>query len=327
MDGPTPSRMVGRWAVTGMGRYLVGRLLQSGATAVGVLVLVFFMLRLTGDPSAAMLPQEATTEQRAAFRQEMGFDKPVGQQFLDYVTHLARGDLGKSYKYRLPVAMLIRERLPATAQLALAGISLAVLIAVPIGVLAAVRPKSLWSTLAELLGVAGLSAPSFWVGLVLILVLGVSFRLLPIAGRDTARHLVMPAITMSFATLGRLVRMTRASMTEVLRQDYIQVAHAKGLPPRVVNYRHALRNGAIPIVTLTGIQFGYMLGGSVVVETVFAWPGLGWLTYLALTGRDFILVQGIALFTSWIVLAMNLITDLLYGVLDPRVTLGKRVGA
>ncbi|MCL7454231.1 MAG: ABC transporter permease [Anaerolineae bacterium] len=307
-----------------MGRYFAGRLLQSLVTAFGVLVLVFFMLRLTGDPSTAMLPQEASAEQREAFRQSMGFDRPVGQQFLDYLAGLARGDLGKSYKFRLPVAMLIAERLPATVELALAGITLAVLVALPVGVLAAVRPRSVWAALADVLGVTGLSAPSFWIGLVLILVVGVHFHLLPVAGRDSPRNLVMPAITMSFATLGRLVRMTRASMTEVLRQDYIRVAHAKGLPYRVVNFRHALRNAAIPIVTVTGIQFGYMLGGSVVVETVFAWPGLGWLTYLALTGRDFVLVQGIALFTSWIVLALNLLTDLLYGVLDPRVSLERR---
>jgi len=310
-----------------MGRYLASRFLQSLATAVSVLVLVFFMLRLTGDPSAAMLPQEATAEQRAAFRHEMGFDKPLGQQFLDYVGQLARGDLGRSYKYRLPVAMLIRERLPATVELALAGITLAILIALPIGVLAAVRPRSFWAVLAEVLGISGLSAPSFWVGLVLILIFGVSLHLLPIAGRDSPRNLVMPAITMSFATMGRLIRMIRASMTEVLQQDYIRVAHAKGLPPRVVHFRHTLRNSAIPIITVTGIQFGYMLGGSVVVETVFAWPGLGWLTYLALAGRDFVLVQGIALFTSWIVLALNLITDLLYGVIDPRVSLARRGGA
>lgn len=309
-----------------MSRYVANRLLQSMATALGVLVLVFFMLRLTGDPSTAMLPKEASAEQRVAFRHEMGFDKPVGQQFLDYLANLAQGDLGRSYKYRLPVTGLILERLPATVQLALAAMALAVLIALPIAVLAAVRPRSFWAAAADFLGVAGLSAPSFWVGLVLMLLLGVKLRLLPIAGRSGPKNLVMPAITMSFATLGRLIRMTRAAMTEVLRQDYIRVAHAKGLPSRAVNFRHALRNAAIPIVTLIGINLGYMLGGSVVVETVFAWPGVGWLTYLAVTGRDFILVQGIALFTSWVVLALNLITDLLYGVLDPRVSLERSTG-
>jgi ABC-type dipeptide/oligopeptide/nickel transport system permease component len=226
-----------------------------------------------------------------------------------------------SYKYRLPVTVLILERLPATIELALAGMALAVLIAIPIGVLGAVRPKSLWAAAADILGVAALSAPSFWVGLVLILVLGVKLHLLPIAGRSGPKSLVMPAIAMSLAMLGQLIRMTRATMTEVQRQDYIRVAHAKGLPSRVVSYRHALRNAAIPIITLIGINLGYMLGGSIVIETVFAWPGVGWLTFLAVTGRDFILVQGIALFTALVVLALNLITDLLYGVLDPRVSL------
>ena len=310
-----------------MGRYLTVRLFQSVVTAFGLMVLVFFMLRLTGDPTTAILPKEATIAQREAFRAEMGFDRPVAVQFVDYLGDMLHGDFGRSYKYRLPVTQLLVERLPATVQLALAGMALAILIGVPIGVLGAARPNSAWGVLADVLGVLSLSTPTFWAGLLFILVFGVALRLFPVAGRSSPGSLVMPAFTMSLSCLGQLIRITRATMLEVLRQDYIRVALAKGLSRARVNYRHALRNAAIPIVTLIGINLGYMLGGSIIVETVFAWPGVGWLTFQAVATRDFILVQAIALFTSWIVILLNLATDLLYGVLDPRISRGRRTGA
>ena len=296
-------------------------------TAFGVLVLVFFMLRLTGDPSSAILPKEATIEQREAFRHEMGFDRPIVVQFVDYLADVARGDFGLSYKYRLPVLTLILERLPATVQLALAGMGIAILLGVTIGVLGATRPGSIWEALTDLLGVVSLSTPTFWAGLIFILVFAVGLRLFPVAGRSQPGALVLPAITMSLSCLGQLVRLTRATMREVLRQDYIQVARAKGLTPLTISYRHALRNAAIPIVTLIGINLGYMLGGSIIVETVFSWPGVGWLTYQAVNSRDFVLVQAVALFTSWVVLLLNLLTDILYGLLDPRIAYGRNAGA
>jgi peptide/nickel transport system permease protein len=309
-----------------MSRFVVTRLLQTLITAFGLTVLVFFLLRLTGDPSTAILSREASAETRAEFRHQMGFDRPVIVQLVDYLAHVAQGDFGISYKYRLPVLTLLLERLPATVELALAGMALAILVGVPIGMLGAARPGSVWAAIADFLGVASLSSPSFWVGLILIIVFSVTLRIFPVAGRSSPKSLVLPAVTMSLTCLGQLIRITRATMLEVLRQDYIRVAYAKGLPRRTINYRHALRNAAIPIVTLLGINLGYMLGGSVVIETVFAWPGVGRLTFQAVSSRDFILVQAIALFTSWVVLILNLFTDLLYGVLDPRVSYGRKTG-
>jgi len=310
-----------------MSRYVASRALQAVLTAFGVLVLVFFMLRLTGDPSSAILPKEATIEQRETFRHEMGFDRPILVQLADYLADIARGDFGLSYKYRLPVLTLILERLPATVELALAGMTIAIILGVTIGVLGATRPGSIWEALTDLVGVVSLSTPTFWAGLIFILVFSVNLRLFPVAGRSQPRSLVLPAVTMSLLCLGQLVRLTRATMREVLRQDYIQVARAKGLTSLAISYRHALRNAAIPIVTLIGINLGYMLGGSIIVETVFSWPGVGWLTYQAVGSRDFVLVQAVALFTAWVVLLLNLVTDILYGLLDPRIAYGRNAGA
>ena len=222
---------------------------------------------------------------------------------------------------------LILERLPATVELALAGMTIAIILGVTIGVLGATRPGSIWEALTDLVGVVSLSTPTFWAGLIFILVFSVNLRLFPVAGRSQPRSLVLPAVTMSLLCLGQLVRLTRATMREVLRQDYIQAARAKGLTSLAISYRHALRNAAIPIVTLIGINLGYMLGGSIIVETVFSWPGVGWLTYQAVSSRDFVLVQAVALFTAWVVLLLNLVTDILYGLLDPRIAYGRNAGA
>ncbi len=309
-----------------MSRYIATRLIQSLVTAAGVIFIVFFMLRLTGDPAAAMLPKEATDETRAKLREQLGLDRPLLVQMADYFGDAVQGDFGLSYRYRLPVTTLLVERLPATVELALAGMALAVIIGVPIGVLGAVHPGSVWEGLSTGIGILGLSMPPFWAGLILILLFSVKLGIFPVAGREAPGSLVLPAITMSLTSVGQITRVTRATMVDVLRQDYLLVARAKGLRPRIVNFRHALRNAAIPIVTLIGIFLGYMLGGSIIVETVFSWPGVGWLTYQAIQSRDFILVQAVTLFTAWVVLLLSLIVDLLYGVLDPRVSYGRKAG-
>ncbi len=284
------------------------------------------MLRLTGDPAAAMLPKEAPDEARAKLRQQLGLDRPLLIQMADYLADAVRGDFGLSYRYRLPVTTLLLERLPATLELALAGMALAVIVGVPIGVLGAAHPGSIWGGLSSAIGILGLSIPPFWAGLILIILFSVKLGIFPVAGRGEPGSLVLPAITMSLTSVGQITRITRATMLEVLRQDYLLVAKAKGLRPRIVNFRHALRNAAIPIVTLIGIFLGYMLGGSIIVETVFSWPGVGWLTFQAIQSRDFILVQAVTLFTSWVVLLLSLVTDFLYGVLDPRVSYGLEAG-
>jgi peptide/nickel transport system permease protein len=302
-----------------MGRYLLGRVAQS-ALAVGcVLVLVFFMVRLTGDPAVVMLPQEASKADVAAFRTAMGFDRPLAVQFWDYLRRAVVGDFGKSLHYRISAWTLIMERLPATLELATAALLFAILVALPLGVLAATRPGSGWDVAAQTAALLGQAVPAYWAGLVLILLLAVQWNLLPVSGRSSWSSVVMPMLALSMGVLGRLTQLARSVMGEVLRQEYIRTAHGKGLSARAVHYRHALKNAAIPLVTLIGVNFGYMLGGSVLIESVFAWPGIGRLAAQAVFQRDFPLVQAVAFFSSLIVVVVNLATDLAYGLLNPQI--------
>ena len=302
-----------------MGAYLLARLGQSLLAMACVLVLVFFMVRLTGDPSVVMLPQEATTADVASFRSAMGFDRPLSVQFWEFVRKAATGDFGKSLQYRTPARALITERLPATMELAVAGLAFAVAVAVPLGTLAATRPASVWDWLAQAVGLLGQALPGYWVGLILIIILSVHLHLLPVAGRSGWASLIMPMVTIAMGLLGRLTQLSRSVMLETLRQDYVRTARSKGLGRGAVHYRHALKNAAIPLLTVIGINFGYLLGGSVLIESVFAWPGIGRLAAQAVFQRDFPLVQAVAFFSSLIVLGVNLVTDLLYGVVNPLV--------
>jgi ABC-type dipeptide/oligopeptide/nickel transport system permease component len=302
-----------------MGAYILARLGQSAVAVACVLVLTFFMVRLTGDPAVVMLPQEATAADVAAFRAAMGFDRPLAVQFWEFLRQAAVGDFGKSLQYRTSARSLIVERLPATMELAIAALSFAVAVAVPLGILAATRPASAWDWLAQAIALLGQALPAYWVGLILIIVLSVQLHLLPVAGRSGWTSLVLPMVTLGMALLGRLTQLARSVMLEVLRQDYIRTARSKGLRRRAVHYRHALKNAAIPLLTMIGVNFGYLLGGSVLIESVFAWPGIGRLAALAVFQRDFPLVQAVAFFSSVVVLGVNLVTDLLYGVLNPLV--------
>jgi ABC-type dipeptide/oligopeptide/nickel transport system permease component len=302
-----------------MGAYLLARLGQSAVAVACVLVLTFFMVRLTGDPAVVMLPQEATAADVAAFRSAMGFDRPLLVQFGEFLRHAAAGDFGKSLQYRISARSLIVERLPATMELAIASLTFAVAVAVPLGILAATRPASAWDWLAQTLALLGQALPAYWVGLILIIVLSVQLHLLPVAGRSGWPSLIMPMVTLAMGLLGRLTQLSRSVMLEVLRQDYIRTARSKGLGGPAINYRHALKNAAIPLLTVVGVNFGYLLGGAVIIESVFAWPGIGRLAALAVFQRDFPLVQAVAFFSSIVVLGVNLVTDLLYGVLNPLV--------
>ena len=302
-----------------MGAYLVGRLGQAMVAMACVLVLAFFMVRLTGDPAVVMLPREATAADVAAFRATMGFDRPLPAQLWQFLSRAAVGDFGKSLQYRVSAWTLIVERLPATLELATASLCFAVMVALPLGVLAATRPGSVWDAGAQLVSLLGLALPAYWVGLLLILVLAVELNLFPVAGRSGWASLVMPMVTMAMGTVGRLAQLARSVMLDVLRQDYVRTAHSKGLSAAAVHYRHALKNAAIPLLTMIGVNFGYMLGGSVLIESVFAWPGIGRLAAEAIFQRDFPLVQAVAFFASAIVLMVNLVTDLLYGLFNPQV--------
>jgi peptide/nickel transport system permease protein len=287
----------------------------------GVSVAVFFMLRaVPGDPVTVMLSEHATPEGGALLRHELGLDRPVYVQYFRYMDRVVHGDLGRSIRLALPVSSLIRQRFPATLELAFASLALASLLGVIAGVTAAAFRGRLPDHAIMVGALLGVSVPSFWLALMLILFFGLKLGILPIAGNDEGiKSLVLPALTLATIPLAIISRLTRSSLVEVLREDYIRTALAKGLSRRRVLIRHALRNGLIPLITVVGIQFGTLLGGAIIVETVFAWPGIGRLLIDAVAARDFPLIQGIILFIAAGFVLVNLAVDLLYAWIDPRV--------
>jgi ABC-type dipeptide/oligopeptide/nickel transport system permease component len=287
--------------------------------AVGVSLVVFGLVHLSGDPVLLMVSSDAPADVIATTRHELGFDRPLHAQFIDYVARAARGDLGVSLRSSLPVAALIRDRLPATVELTVAALLIAVAIAIPAGIVSAVKRGSALDRLAMVGAVAGQAVPIFWLALLLIAFFGVYLRWFPVFGRGSLAHLVLPAVSLSTVILGRLARLVRGSMLEVLGQDYVRTARAKGVGEVRVLAGHALKNAAIPIVTLLGLQFAQLLGGAVVTETIFAWPGIGRLVVEAIFNRDFPVVQGVVLVVSLIFVAVNLLVDLAYAALDPRI--------
>ena len=287
--------------------------------AVGVSLVVFALVHLSGDPVLLMVSSDAPPDVVAATRHALGFDRPLREQFADYVARAARGDLGVSLRSNLPVATLIQQRLPATVELTLAALLIAVVVAIPAGIVSAVKRGSALDRLAMVGAVAGQAVPIFWLALLLIAFFGVYLRWLPVFGRGSLAHLVLPAVSLSTVILGRLARLVRSSMLEVLGQDYVRTARAKGVSEVRVLAGHALKNAAIPIVTLLGLQFAQLLGGAVVTETIFAWPGIGRLVVEAIFNRDFPVVQGVVLVVSLIFVAVNLLVDLAYAALDPRI--------
>ncbi len=305
-----------------MQRYIVSRIGQSILVLLGVLVLVFFMLRITGNPAALLLPKEASPEQVAAFKAKLGLDRPLPIQFLRFAQSALTGDFGNSLRYRTDALDLILERLPATVELASAALLLAILIAVPLGLVGGSNPGSLWDSVARTLGLLGQSIPNFWLALLLIILFAVKLNWLPSFGRDSWQSVVLPAVALGLAPMGQLVRLTRAAVLEIRGTDYVRTAYSKGLPTRLVYVRHILRNAAIPLISVLGIQFGYLLGGSIYIETIFSWPGIGNLVAEAVSVRDFTLVQAIAVFSSLVVILLNLLTDILYALVDPRIRYG-----
>lgn len=300
-------------------RYALRRTLESVLLMLGVLVLVFFLVRLTGDPVSLIIPMDAPMAQREAFREVMGLNDPLPVQFWSFMSGAVQGDLGTSLRRRGEANLdIILARLPATVQLALAALAFAVLVAVPLGLAGGMHPGSAIDRVARSVGLAGQTIPSFWLGMLLIVLFAVTLRWLPSFGRDGFASLILPAVALGFAGMGQLVRLTRSAVLDVRRSDYVRTAHAKGMAQQRVSLRHVLPNVAIPIVSVLGIQFTYLLGGSVYIEVVFAWPGLGSLLENAIRDADFPLVQAITIFISLFAISIHLLTDLLYGVLDPR---------
>lgn len=290
---------------------------------VGTASLVFVALRLTGDPALMIAPPQATLEDLAAIRRELGLDRPVLVQYGEFLWKLAHGDLADSFRYRRPALQVVLERTGATVQLALAAQLLAILVAVPCGVLSAVRRNSWLDALFTALATVGQSIPGFWLGLMAIVLIGVHLGWLPTSGRGGWSHLILPAITLSSYSMASLTRLIRSGVIEVLNADYIRTARAKGLGARVILFKHTLKNALISVVTLVGLQLGALLSGAVIVETVFAWPGIGRLTIEAIHTRDYPLVQAGVLCMAVIFVLVNQSVDLCYRWLDPRLRTGR----
>ena len=299
--------------------YTVKRLMLAVLVALTVSFISFSLLYISSDPAVAMAGESASDQDIEAIRQLYGFDRPILIQYADWLLKAMQGNLGESYYFQAPVSHLIGERLPTTMTLGLSAIIFAIVFAVPLGVAAAIRPNSILDRIALLLSVMGQALPSFWFALVLIFFLSVSLRLLPTSGSDTWRHLIMPTIVLGYYATPAIMRLTRTGMLEVLSADYIRTARAKGLKPPVVLFKHALRNAIIPVVSLAAVQFGFMLGGSIVVETIFALHGAGFLAWESITRNDLPTVQGLILVFSLFYIILTLLADLLNAWLDPRI--------
>ena len=301
-------------------RYLLRRLAMTVPVLFGVATLVFSLIHLVpGDPAQAMLGDGASPADVAQLRTRLGLDRPLGEQYASYLSGVVRGDFGVSFRTDRPVVSQILERLPATAELAAAAMAVAVVIALPLGVIAAVRRGSWVDHGAMTLALAGISVPGFWLGPLLALLFAVELGWLPVSGRGTMAHLILPALTLGSALAALVARMTRASLLEELREPYVAAARARGSSRARAVVAHALRNSLIPVVTILGLQLGAVLTGTIITETIFAWPGVGRLLIQSITFRDYPMVQGCILFIAVTYVSMNLLTDLVYGWLDPRI--------
>lgn len=299
--------------------YVGRRVAQTALILIGITVVVFWVIRLSGDPVLLMLPADASQQDIERLRQSLGFDQPVHVQLWRFMERVATGDFGKSLRFQEPALPLVLDRLPNTVLLALTALSISTLVAIPLGVLSAVRRNSSWDYAAMFVALLGQSMPIFWTGIMLITVFSVALDLFPSSGSGTFRHLVLPAVALGFFSTGRVTRLVRGGMLEVLGQDYVRTARAKGLAERGVVYRHALRNCLLPVITIVGLELGSTLGGAVVTEMVFAWPGVGRLIVSAIFARDYPLVQAAVFVVAAMFVLVNLAVDLLYAIVDPRV--------
>lgn len=303
-----------------MSKYVMRRLLQGVIVLFCMSIVVFWAVRLApGDPATTMLGPAATAEEVARMRQSMGLDRPVVVQYWFFIKKIFSGTLGVSLFYRQPVEELILEKLPATFELTLFTMLLVCIVAIPVGVVSAVRRYSLLDYLVTVIIYLGQAAPNFWVGIMLILIFSVQLKLLPSFGRDSFLHILMPATALATPLFARVARFVRSGMLEVLRKDFVRTARSKGLSGWSVVYKHAFRNVLIPLVTDTGLQFGWLLGGAVAVEVVFAWPGIGTLAVNGIQARDYPLIQAVVLTLATIFILLTLLIDIAYALVDPRI--------
>ena len=302
-----------------MKRFITRRIGYSLISLFLLSLTIFFFVRVTGDPAVLLVEPGASAEDLKAIREQFGLDRPLWVQYVTFVTSLLRGDFGKSFYYRTPVLELYLSRLPYSLLLALAAMSFSLLVGIPTGIIAAVRVNRWWDRVGKIFALLGLSLPSFWVGLVLILVFSVYLGWLPSSGSGTGWHLIMPAFSLGWVFAAGHMRLTRSSMLEVLGSEYVKLARLKGLPEALVITKHAFKNALIPVLTLAGINLAIMVNVAVVVETVFAWPGVGRLLFEGISFRDFPVVQATVLLGGAMIVVVNLLVDILYAVIDPRI--------
>ena len=302
-----------------MQRYILKRFIQSFITIFLIVVIVFFLVRLTGDPVAMMVSPDAEEADVQILKQKFGLDRPIHIQLIIFLKSAIKGDFGESFKWQEPALKLVLSRFPATLELAVSAMFIATVFGLSIGILSALKQDSVYDRIGKTFSLLGQATPSFWLGVMLMLFFGVRLDLLPVSGRGSPMHLILPATTISLISLASIARLTRSSMIDALKSDYVVMARIKGVPKRLVVLIHALKNASIPILTLMSMQFSYLIAGTVVVETIFSWPGTGRLAIQALLARDFPVVQAFVLFAAFIYTTINLVVDILYALIDPRI--------
>ena len=304
-----------------MGTYIIRRVLHGILVLFGVSVIVFLLMHLGGDPVAVLLPLDAPPEQIEAFREEMGFNRPLPVQYFYFLSRAVRGDFGYSYHYRTDAMELVLERMPATLKLTFAALFVALIVSIPAGIFAALRQGKISDMIVRMSVLLGQAVPGFWLALMLMLIFGVRLQWLPVSGAESWKSIILPAIVAGSFSMATITRLLRCNLLETLGENYIQTARGKGLPERTVTTRHALKNAAIPVITVIGLQMGWLLGGAVISEVVFAYPGMGRLAVTAISYRDVPVIQSFVALTAIIVVVINLSVDIFYSWLDPRIRL------
>ena len=304
-----------------MGTYIARRAIHGVVVLFGVSIIVFLLMHLAGDPVAVLLPLDTPPEQIEAFRQEMGFDRPLPVQYLYFLSRAVRGDFGYSYHYRTDAMQIVLERMPATLTLTFAALLVALIVAIPAGILAALRQGRIPDLIVRMLVLLGQAVPGFWLALMLMLLFGVRLKWLPVSGSEGWPSLILPAIVAGAFSMATITRLLRSNLLETFGQNYIQTARGKGLPERTITTRHALKNAAIPVLAVIGLQMGWLLGGAVISEVVFAYPGMGRLAVTAVSYRDVPVIQSFVTVTAVVVVAINISLDVIYSWVDPRIRL------
>lgn len=302
-----------------MRRYLFVRLFQTILTLFILSAIIFLLVRVSGDPAVLMLPEEASQEDYQKLREKLGLDKPIYVQYSIFLGNAVTGDLGRSIRTKIPVSKSIRDALPNTLKLIAVSMFLGLIFGIPIGVLAAAKKNSFWDRFVRVIAGIGQSVPTFWMGLIMINIFVVKFNILPSSGMGSWKHYLMPSYCLAIFFMAAVIRLLRSSMLEILDAEFIKLARVKGLSEAIVIWKHTLKNSLLPVVSFSGVYIALLISGSIMVETVFAWPGFGRLAYRAIFQQDFPLIQGVVLTAAVIVMAANYLTDILYAYLDPRI--------